>query len=358
MQNEYDLVIIGSGAGGSPIAQETRAQGQECADAGKGSAVPAAVSGTVRRQRFPARRSVLDGHRKDPAPRRGEQGRVVLFKPRRAGPERRAARLSPTPMAATTPPSKATPRRSSAVARSSTAASRCASRRRDMTLAQWNNRPGAALDGDPNDEVRREARDWPFPYATLEPYYAKAEALVGINGEVANQRKPFTSGDQYQKPLAYNPISEHVKTGMDRTRHAALSHAARGHHRRITPRAAARAAAGRGGEDRLRQSLRRSDGVQIHHLGVAAQPDQGPAELHAAAQLHRHPSVVRRRAGQSGALPRRPTARRVRFPARIVIVACSAIETSGCSSCRRRSTRRASAPRINQDGNGCSAPTS
>jgi hypothetical protein len=51
------------------------------------------------------------------------------------------------------------------------------------------------------------------PYA-LEPYYAKAEARVGLNGEVANQRKPFTSGDQYQKPLAYNPISEHIKTGM------------------------------------------------------------------------------------------------------------------------------------------------
>src|SRR5437899_2688098 len=58
---------------------------------------------------------------------------------------------------------------------------------RDLTLAQWNDRPGAALDGDPNDEVRRAARGWPFPYATLEPSYAKAEMLIGINGEVANQ---------------------------------------------------------------------------------------------------------------------------------------------------------------------------
>ena len=198
---------------------------------------------------------------------------------------------------------------------------------RDLTLAQWNNRPGAALDGDPNDEVRREARDWPFPYATLEPYYAKAETLVGLNGEVANQRKPFTSGDKYQKPLAYNPISEHIKTGMDalgmphyRTPLAVITqdHAPSG---RKGPQP------GDGGEDGLRQSLRRSDGVQVLHLGVAAQSDQGPAELHAAAQLHRRRICHRdgARVSQVHFLAPDGTPRQV--SGRIVIVACSAIES-------------------------------
>jgi choline dehydrogenase-like flavoprotein len=86
---------------------------------------------------------------------------------------------------------------------------------RDLTLAQWNDRAGSSLLDDPNEDVRRAARDWPISYATLEPYYALAEKLVGINGEVNNQGKPFTSGDMYQPPLAYNPISQHIKTGMD-----------------------------------------------------------------------------------------------------------------------------------------------
>ena len=86
---------------------------------------------------------------------------------------------------------------------------------RDLRLAEWNRRPGATLDGDPNGDVARAARDWPFAYDALEPYYAKAEELVGINGEIANQHKPFTSGDKYQKPLAINPISRHVEQGMD-----------------------------------------------------------------------------------------------------------------------------------------------
>jgi choline dehydrogenase-like flavoprotein len=85
---------------------------------------------------------------------------------------------------------------------------------RDLTLAQWNNRAGASLVADPAGEVAREARDWPITYEMLEPYYARAEELVGINGETNNQKKPFTSGDKYQKPLNYNPISEHVKSGM------------------------------------------------------------------------------------------------------------------------------------------------
>jgi choline dehydrogenase-like flavoprotein len=85
---------------------------------------------------------------------------------------------------------------------------------RDLTLKTWNTRPGAALLDDPAGDVAREARDWPFAYETLEPFYAKAERLVGINGAITNQLKPFTSGNQYQTPLDPNPISAHIQTGM------------------------------------------------------------------------------------------------------------------------------------------------
>lgn len=67
---------------------------------------------------------------------------------------------------------------------------------------------------DPDDTVKREARDWPVSYDELEPYYTKAEELVGINGTVANQAKRF-SRDVYQEPLKPNPISGYVEKGMD-----------------------------------------------------------------------------------------------------------------------------------------------
>src|SRR5947209_5784924 len=70
------------------------------------------------------------------------------------------------------------------------------------------------LRDDPNGDVKREARDWPFTYNDLEPYYAKTEKLVGINGSKDNQIKPF-SADNYQKPLNPNPISHFVEQGMD-----------------------------------------------------------------------------------------------------------------------------------------------
>ena len=67
---------------------------------------------------------------------------------------------------------------------------------------------------DPNGDVKREARDWPIGYDDLEPYYTKAELLVGLNGTRQNQLKP-ASADHYQKPLSTNPISEYAARGMD-----------------------------------------------------------------------------------------------------------------------------------------------
>ena len=83
----------------------------------------------------------------------------------------------------------------------------------DFRLASFNT-GRTDLRDDPNGDVQREARDWPITYDDLEPYYCKAEELVGINGTAANQKKHF-SADNYQKPLATNPISEFVEAGMD-----------------------------------------------------------------------------------------------------------------------------------------------
>lgn len=82
----------------------------------------------------------------------------------------------------------------------------------DMALATFN--AGRTLRADPNGDVERDARDWPITYNDLEPYYCKAEQLVGINGTRANQLKP-ASVDYYQAPLDPNPISQFAAAGFD-----------------------------------------------------------------------------------------------------------------------------------------------
>ena len=82
----------------------------------------------------------------------------------------------------------------------------------DTALATFN--AGRTLRADPNGDVERDARDWPITYNDLEPYYCKAEQLVGINGTRANQLKP-ASVDYYQAPLDPNPISQFAAAGFD-----------------------------------------------------------------------------------------------------------------------------------------------
>lgn len=83
----------------------------------------------------------------------------------------------------------------------------------DMALGTFN-AGRTDLQDDPHGDVEREARDWPITYNDLEPYYCKAEQLVGINGTRANQLKP-ASVDYYQKPLDPNPISQFAAAGFD-----------------------------------------------------------------------------------------------------------------------------------------------
>ncbi|MEZ0276373.1 MAG: GMC oxidoreductase [Roseimicrobium sp.] len=82
----------------------------------------------------------------------------------------------------------------------------------DLTLGTFN--AGRPVEADPKGEVEREARDWPVSYAEIEPYYGKAEKLVGINGQQAGQGKPFSDKHTYQQPLRPNPISQYALSGM------------------------------------------------------------------------------------------------------------------------------------------------
>jgi len=67
---------------------------------------------------------------------------------------------------------------------------------------------------DPTGDVQREARDWPFTYDVLEPYYSKAERLIGINGTQNGQLKRFGDSGTYQTPIDPNPISRFALAGM------------------------------------------------------------------------------------------------------------------------------------------------
>lgn len=81
----------------------------------------------------------------------------------------------------------------------------------DFKLQTFN--AGRVLKNDVNGDVERESRDWAYDYNTLLPYYEKTEQLIGLNGTVANQLKPWNN-DRYLKPLLPNPISEHALKGM------------------------------------------------------------------------------------------------------------------------------------------------
>lgn len=83
----------------------------------------------------------------------------------------------------------------------------------DFELASFN-AGRTDIKNDPNGDVPREARNWPITYEDLEPYYTKTEELVGINGTSENQQKPFRRV-VYQPPLEPNPISEYARRGME-----------------------------------------------------------------------------------------------------------------------------------------------
>lgn len=85
---------------------------------------------------------------------------------------------------------------------------------RDLRLATFAHSRKNAIQHDPKGDIISEARDWPISYDELEIYYCKAERLMGINGQRQNQLKPFSAADTYQRPLEPNDISRYAYDGM------------------------------------------------------------------------------------------------------------------------------------------------
>jgi choline dehydrogenase-like flavoprotein len=83
----------------------------------------------------------------------------------------------------------------------------------DFRLKSFNAGRAKPIKGDPQRDALAHVIDWPFSYEDLEPFYSKAEELVGINGTHENQLKPF-SRETYQRPLPPNPISEYARAGI------------------------------------------------------------------------------------------------------------------------------------------------
>ncbi len=98
----------------------------------------------------------------------------------------------------------------------------------DFRLKSFN--AGRTLPNDPKGDALSQVRDWPISYDDLEPYYTKAEELVGINGTRQGQLKPIDlttlPGDPYQTPLPPNPISDFALNGMTRVAQRELGAAA------------------------------------------------------------------------------------------------------------------------------------
>ncbi|BCA61197.1 FAD-dependent oxidoreductase [Sphingomonas sp. HMP9] len=89
----------------------------------------------------------------------------------------------------------------------------------DFRLKSFNDDRQIALKNDPDRDALRHVIDWPFGYAKLKKYYEKAEYLIGINGtsegQVKAKKNGFSDPDQYQKPRNPNPISEFARKGME-----------------------------------------------------------------------------------------------------------------------------------------------
>jgi choline dehydrogenase-like flavoprotein len=85
---------------------------------------------------------------------------------------------------------------------------------RDLTLASFNQH--RSVPADPQGDVQKNARNWPFSYSELEPYYTRAELALGISGTQENQIKQFSDAASYQPPLKPNGISVFAHEGFRR----------------------------------------------------------------------------------------------------------------------------------------------
>lgn len=214
MQTKFDVVIIGSGAGGSPIAHTLVNAGKSVLILEKGPLLKPQYQNTDGLSDFKRDELISDGTEKRvQIPGMANQG--VAFYSSHVEPD-----INDEPHIYRGPDGKdrATIEGYTAqVVGGGTQLYGGVSLRftpTDMRLQTFN-AGRTDLRNDPNGDVQREARDWPVSYDQLEPYYTKAEELIGFNGTADNQLKPF-SKNNYQPPLEPNPISRYAKAGMEK----------------------------------------------------------------------------------------------------------------------------------------------
>lgn len=215
MRDTFDAVIIGSGAGGAPVAYELARAGRSVLVIEKGPLL------RTQGERHPGS---LSDFKRDEMFNAGPERIVTVPGMANTGASFYASHVEPDlndePHIFTNPDKPAEGSRvtiegyTAQVVGGGTQLYGAVSLRfaeSDFELATMNQ--GRQLRGDPNGDALRHVLDWPYRYADLEPYYEKAERLIGINGTRDGQAKPFKNV-HYQQPLAPNPISQFALVGM------------------------------------------------------------------------------------------------------------------------------------------------
>jgi choline dehydrogenase-like flavoprotein len=217
MRDHFDVVIVGSGAGGAPIAYELARAGKSALILEKGPLLrtqdelgPGQLSDFKRDEMFnagPERIVTIPGMQNTGAsfytshiePDLNDEPHIFTDLEGKGGPKVTIEGYTAQVVGGGTQLYGAVSLRFAPI---------------DFRLRSFNEGRVKPIQGDPNGDALRHVIDWPIAYNDIEPYYAKAERLIGINGTAAGQEKPFNSGVHYQKPLDPNPISEFARAGM------------------------------------------------------------------------------------------------------------------------------------------------
>ena len=215
-RTDFDLVVIGSGAGGAPIAAEL---------ARKGKSVLVLEKGPLLRTQGEVRARSRSDFKRDEMFNAGSERVITVPNMANTGDTFFGSHVEPDlndePHIYSSPdggsPRVTVEGYTAQVVGGGTQLYGAVSLRfcpDDFRLKTFNESRPSPIRGNPAGDALRDVRDWPITYEQLEPYYAKAERLLGINGTQENQAKPFTSGVFYQRPLEPNPISAFAQAGM------------------------------------------------------------------------------------------------------------------------------------------------
>jgi choline dehydrogenase-like flavoprotein len=220
--DDFDVIVIGSGAGGAPIASEL-------ARAGRGWRILILEKGPRLRTQEDDPHTGLSGFKRDEMYNAGPEKWLTLDMP---GNPRRPFYSSHVEPDINDEPHVYSPHNeetqkltvegyTAQVVGGGTqlyGAVHLRFSEKDFRLAS--DRTPADLPGAPYGDAEVDIQDWPITYQDLLPYYEKTERLIGINGTVLDvsgngqaQLKPFRQND-YQTPVEPNPISAYALDGM------------------------------------------------------------------------------------------------------------------------------------------------